>query len=60
MEEENNKKKEGHHTRIGPLLTKVFEKQKEIVNETTWDCMKPSDYEVGEILAKKIIEAKLI
>jgi len=62
MEEqtEKNSKKEGYNTRIGPLLKKLFEKQKKIVKETTWGCMNPSDYEVGEIIAKKIIEKKLI
>lgn len=63
MEEENNKKekkKEGHFTRIGPILKKQFEKQKQVVKETTWNCTNPSDYEVGEILGKKIEEAKLI
>ena len=53
-------KREEFIIKIGPLLKKVMEKQKEIVKETTWDCVKPSDYEVGEIIAKKLTESKLI
>ena len=56
----DNNKKEGYNTRIGPLLKKVFERQKEIIKEATWECMNPSDYEVGEIIAKKITEKNLI
>jgi len=61
MEEENNKiKREEFVTRIGPLLKKVFKTQKEIIEKTTWDCVNPSDYEVGEIIAKKVIECNLM
>ena len=60
MVENNKTKKEGFHTRIGPLLKEVFEKQKKVVKKTTWGCMNPSDYEVGEIIAKKILESNLL
>ena len=60
MEEEKNGKKEGHNTRIGPLLKKLFEKQKQIIKKTTWECINPSDYEVGEIIAKKMIEGNVL
>jgi len=58
MEEKDNKRKE-YNTRIGPLLKGIFEKQKKIIEGTTWDCITASDYEVGEIIAKKIMERGL-
>jgi len=57
MEEEKRKE---FVTKIGPLLKDIFNKQKEIIKETTWGCVKPSDYEVGEIIAKKVTESKLL
>ena len=61
MAETNQKKKrEEYPTRIGPLLKKILEKQKQIVKKATWECLNPSDYEVGEILAKKILEANIL
>ena len=62
MSEENNKKekREEYPTRIGPLLKKIFEKQKQIVKETTWECINPSDYEVGEIIAKKVADRNIL
>jgi len=47
--------KEGHYTRIGPLLKKAFEKQKDKIREVTYNCSNPSDYEVGEVIAKKVM-----
>lgn len=49
-------KREEFSTRIGPLLKALFDKQKKVIKETTWDCITPSDYEVGEIIAKKMVE----
>jgi len=60
MPKSEDKKREEYVTKIGPLLKKIFEIQKDIIKETTWDCVNPSDYEVGEIIAKKINESKLI
>jgi len=60
MEEKKETKREEFVIKIGPLLKEKFETQKEIIKETTWDCVKPSDYEVGEIIAKKITESKLM
>jgi hypothetical protein len=57
---EKEKKREEFVTKIGPLLRKVFDKQKEIVKKTTWDCVASSDYEVGEIIAKKITSKDLL
>lgn len=42
--------------RIGPLLKQVMEQQKEQIKEATYDCVKPSDLETGEILAKKFLK----
>ncbi len=45
---------------IGVLLKEVLKKQKENINKLTYGCVKSSDYEAGEIIAKKIIEKKLV
>jgi len=60
MGEQKEEKRKEFVTKIGPLLKKMFEIQREIIKETTWGCVKPSDYEVGEIIAKKITESKLM
>lgn len=60
VEEKENNKREEFITKFGPLLKKVLEKQKVIIKEATWDCVKASDYTAGEIIAKKIIESKLL
>ena len=60
MQKSEEDKREGFNTRIGPLLKEIFEIQKKIIKETTWDCVKASDYEAGEIVAKKIKESKLL
>jgi len=57
--EENNKREE-FTIKVGPLLKKCLEKQKDRIKEVTMDCVEASHYEAGEILAKKIIEDKLI
>ncbi|MHA1201304.1 MAG: hypothetical protein ACTSQ4_02130 [Candidatus Heimdallarchaeaceae archaeon] len=50
---------EGYNTRIGPLLKKVFEVQKKNVEEVTYGTI-ISDYDAGEIIAKKILDNKLV
>jgi hypothetical protein len=57
---EKEEKRKEFVIKIGPLLKKIIEIQKDIIKETTWDCVKPSDYEAGEIIAKKITESKLL
>ena len=42
--------------RIGPLLRKILNQQKEQIKEATYSCVKPSDYEAGEIIAKKFLK----
>jgi len=54
MAEENNKKRKEFVVKIGPLLREVINKQKELINEHTYGCVKGSDYEAGEIVAKKL------
>lgn len=48
-----NEKKE-FTVRIGPLLKAILEKQKHKIRDATYDCVAPSDYEAGEIVAKKV------
>lgn len=46
--------KEEFTIRIGPKLRKVLNQQKSQIKEATYDCVNPSDFEAGEILAKKL------
>ena len=46
--------------RIGPKLRKVLDDQKERIKEVTMDSITASDYEAGEIIAKKVIEHNLV
>jgi len=39
---------------IGPLLKEVLDEQLESIKEVTYDSVKSSYYEAGEILAKKV------
>ncbi len=52
--------KNDYIVRIGPLLKKVLNKQKENVMKETYDVCKSSEWEAGEIVAKKVIENKLV
>ena len=45
---------------IGVLLKEVLEKQKENITKLTYGCVRSSDYEAGEIVAKKMKEKKLV
>ncbi len=53
-------KKKEHYIRIGPLLKDVLDKQKANVKKETYDVCKSSEWEAGEILAKKIMENNLV
>jgi len=55
MEEEKEKRKE-FVIKIGVLLREVLDIQKKQIREATYDCVNPSDYEAGEIIAKKVIK----
>lgn len=57
---EEKKKREEFSVRIGPLLKRILNKQKENIKKVTYDCVPSSDWEAGEILAKKIIEKNLV
>lgn len=46
--------KEEYTVRIGPLLREMLDKQKEKIKEATYDVVDASDYNSGEILAKKV------
>ncbi len=53
-----NKKQETREeyvVRIGPLLKELMDKQKANIKEATYDCIQGSDWEAGEIIAKKAI-----
>ena len=53
-------KREEFVIKIGKLLREVLDKQKENISKVTYDCVKSSDYEAGELLARKVIEKKLV
>lgn len=48
------KKREQYSITIGPLLKNLLNRQKEIIKQATYDCIESSDYEAGEIIAKKM------
>lgn len=53
-------KREFFIAKIGPLLRKVLDKQRENIKNETYEICDSSDWEAGEILAKKITEGKLV
>jgi len=59
-EEKKKKTKEEYYIRIGPLLKKILRLQKENIKKETYDCINSSEYEAGEIIAKKIIKNNLV
>ena len=54
MKEGKTKRKE-FVVKIGVLLREVLDIQKKQIKEATYDCVNPSDYEAGEIVAKKVL-----
>ena len=42
--------------RIGIKLRSVLDQQKKQISEATYNCVKPSDLQAGEIIAKKILK----
>jgi len=51
-----NNKREEYKVTIGPLLKQILKEQKINIKEAGYGCLKPSDYDAGEIIAKKIIQ----
>lgn len=47
-------KREEFVIKIGSNMRNLIDKQKKIIRDVTYNCVEPSDYEVCEILAKKI------
>ena len=61
MEEQEEKKpREEFVVKIGPDLRTVLNEQKKKVRDATYNCVNPSDYSAGEIIAKKIVDNNLI
>lgn len=56
MTEEKQTKREEFVIKIGAKLRSVIDKQKEQIKEATYNCVNPSDYEAGEIIAKKFLK----
>ena len=57
---ERKEKRKEYVIKIGELLRNVLDKQKLKIKEVTYECVSSSDYEAGEIIAKKIIANKLL
>ena len=56
MEEEKKKeKREEHSVKFGPLLRRALDEQRESIRQATYDVCESSDYEAGEIIAKKVL-----
>lgn len=55
VQKQRGKRKE-YMVQIGELLMQVLEEQREKIREVTYDSVKPSYYEAGEILAKKVLK----
>ena len=60
MEEKTIEKREEYSIRIGPLLKKALDKQKDNIKKVTYECVAASDYDAGEIIAKKLIQKNLL
>lgn len=53
-------KREQFVCRIGPLMRNILDKQKENISNQTYDVCDSGDWEAGEIIAKKVMEARLV
>jgi len=55
VEKKETKKRESYIVEIGPLLKQILDAQKENIKKATFNCVNPSHYEAGEIIAKKVL-----
>lgn len=53
-------KRENFVVKVGPLFRKVLDKQRDNIRKETYEVCDSSDWEAGEILAKKLINNNLI
>jgi len=53
---EKKEKVEEFTIRIGKKLRQVIDTQKKQIEEATYNCVKSSDLEAGEIIAKKFLK----
>ncbi|KKN03014.1 hypothetical protein LCGC14_1111900 [marine sediment metagenome] len=60
MVNKKEKTRENYQVSIGPTMKKVVEKQKQNVREVTKNVCNPSNWEVMEILANKILDNDLV
>lgn len=56
MAKEHNKRQE-YIIKVGPLLRKIIDSQREKIRKALHDIDDSSDYTAGEIIAKKYIDA---
>ncbi len=55
MQKQKENKREQFIIQIGPLMKRVLDEQIESVKEVTYDSVKASYFEAGEIVAKKVL-----
>ena len=55
VQKQKSNTREEYIVQIGPLLMKALQKQIESIREATYYSVKPSNYEAGEIIAKKFL-----
>ena len=60
MVNKKDEQREQHRISVGPLMKKILDIQRENVKEVTKDVCDTSNWEAGEIIAKKVIEEKLV
>ena len=54
MVNKKESRREEFTVRVGPLLRAILNKQRELIKSATYDCIESSDWEAGEIIAKKV------
>lgn len=60
MVEEESTRRKVYRINVGPLFKSVLDKQRKNVRDVTFDVCDSSEWEASEMIAKKIIQNKLV